>query len=124
MSANSLPSGEGGGRGLPYFCCKVTTFIFAPSTYLFLLVSFGFFSVQVSEDVRGKIAHGALAGHPDGDIRTIVMYVYIFVKSVRFVVYNNYAYDVCFFLNTNCTNRTNLASRFALAGRPDGTYER
>ena len=46
----------------------------------------------------------ALAGHPDGDIRTIVMYVYIFVKSVRllfpaaselrFVVYNNYANDV------------------------------
>ena len=31
MAASSLPSGEGGGRGFPYFYCEVTT-----STLLFI----------------------------------------------------------------------------------------
>ena len=54
MSASSLPSGEGGGEA-SLFCCKFTTFIFGPSTFLFLLVLSGFFSAQVSEDVYNKI---------------------------------------------------------------------
>ena len=60
-------------------------------------------------------------GHPEGNIRAKRSMFIRVIREIRGLTIN-YTRISCFHLNTNSTNRTNLASRSALAAIRMGTY--